>query len=116
MIARLETHVPGDDLTDDAQRLMTRESHLPRPEVDVLTVILVSPSSIVSNDMCGFQGVETSGDLGVDVKQVEPRSVIDHRGLGRTSRWVSNANADVRNRPFRYRASRVRRVRRRALR
>ena len=42
---------------------MSRECHLARSDIDVLAVILVGPSSVVSNDMGGFHDIEPSCDL-----------------------------------------------------
>jgi len=57
------THVPGDNLTDDSNRLMSSVSHLAAVDLDDLAVVLVSPSTIVSHGVRRFHDIESSSDL-----------------------------------------------------
>jgi len=61
-VRRQTYEVPWDDLTTDTDGLVSGESELVLACLDGLTVYLVRPSTVVSEDGSGFSDIETLGN------------------------------------------------------
>lgn len=74
--------VPGDDLTNDSDGLVAGVSQLGVIDLDDLSVVLVSPSTVVPEAGSGFGDIESS-------REGEGLSVVWERGGGseRLARW-----------------------------
>lgn len=56
------THVPGNDLTDNTNRLVDGVGQLVRVDIDDLASVLVGPATVVSERGGGLHDIERSSD------------------------------------------------------